>query len=224
MLKDSIDQVVHLVTSLRMEIDIHRFMSWELPSTNWPTQLCVVITVSSAIGWFSSKWYGLFVLSTRPSDLLLRPMSVLTYGFLHIGPWHLIGNLVGIYLMSFELSHIMPKQHVMAILALGTIGPAVLAPVVRLGNKHFDQIVGASCGLFALLGAMAAAAPDGRLMLFFVDVARLEEGFMALLGVSVLCIALKIWPKIWHFGHLVGGIIGFAMIKYDTFDTILLWI
>ena len=115
----------------------------------------------------------------------------LTAMFLHDGPWHLLGNMLVLYLLGRDLESILGQRHFLYLYLAGAIGG-------ELGHLFLmppdSVLLAASGGVAAVLIAYATILPELELtaMMFFMIPVRLKAkhlGYGALiLGLVLVCI------------------------------------
>lgn len=102
----------------------------------------------------------------------------LTAAFLHDGPWHLLGNMIVLYLLGRDVESILGQRHFFFLYAAGAI-------VGELGHLFAmpptTVLLGASGGVAAVLMAYATILPELELtaMVFFVVPLRLKAKHLA---------------------------------------------
>jgi membrane associated rhomboid family serine protease len=177
---------------------------------------CAVIATISVLAWLSeSIWKQLAFVST-PIPHEGGPWQMVTYGLLHINTFHLVGNLMAAYSFLHLLLNVLTFQEAMTLFVLGTATPAWAAQKIKVFRQGNQCIVGASSGVFALVGASGFLFPNSTLLLFFVIPTPMGLGVLGLFVLSVLFAFKKSLGGIWHFGHAGGLIVGalFAMVHH----------
>jgi membrane associated rhomboid family serine protease len=111
--------------------------------------------------------------------------------FLHDGPWHLLGNMLVLYLLGRDLESILGPRHFLYLYLAGAVagelGHLFLMPVDAI-------LLAASGGVAAVLMAYATILPELELtaMMFFMVPLRLKAKHLAygaiVLGLILLCI------------------------------------
>jgi membrane associated rhomboid family serine protease len=111
--------------------------------------------------------------------------------FLHDGPWHLLGNMLVLYLLGRDLESILGPRHFLYLYLAG----AVAGELGHLFLMPVDSILlAASGGVAAVLMAYATILPELELtaMIFFMVPLRLKAKHLAygaiVLGLILLCI------------------------------------
>jgi membrane associated rhomboid family serine protease len=111
--------------------------------------------------------------------------------FLHDGPWHLVGNMLVLYLLGRDLESILGPRHFLYLYLAGAVAGELshlfLMPVNAI-------LLAASGGVAAVLMAYATILPELELtaMMFFMVPLRLKAKHLAygavVLGLILLCI------------------------------------
>jgi membrane associated rhomboid family serine protease len=121
---------------------------------------------------------------------------VLTSGFLHIGPIHLVFNMVALWMLGRDLEIVLGRGRFLALYLVSLLGGSA---AVMLFYAPDEQVAGASGAVFGLMGALVVVlrrlrAPAGQVF--------------GIIGLNVL-ISVVI-PGISLIGHLGGLVIGAA--------------
>jgi len=155
--------------------------------------------------------FGLSVSGVRHGWL----WQFLSYAFLHGGLLHLLLNMLGLYFLGPELErHMGSRTFVLMVLfcaVLGGIG------WFALQYPYEGICVGASAGIFGLIGAFAGLFPrrELTLLIFFVLPVTMPAWLLAVLF-GLLQLAYLFEPGasgIAYAAHLAGGIAGFIFVK-----------
>ena len=129
----------------------------------------------------------------------------LTAMFLHIGPWHLVGNMLILYLLGRDLESILGQRHFLYLYIAGSIagelGHLFLMPETSV-------VYAASGGVAAVVVAYAAILPELELtaMMFFVIPIRLKAKHLGY-GAFLLAVILLFFDRAQTVSHSVylGG-------------------
>ena len=120
---------------------------------------------------------------------------LVTAAFLHIGPLHLVLNMLGLLIFGSELERGLGRWRYGALYAVSVLGGAA---AIQLFGDYARQVAGASTAIYGLLGALAV------LMLFRKQDIR---GILTLLAINVL---VSFFPGVSLLGHLGGLVAGAA--------------
>lgn len=129
----------------------------------------------------SLHFFDYFELPSQLSDFITQPWAIVTYGFLHYGFWHLLFNMLWLFVLARFFSNVFDytigvKLYFFGVLAGGAFFLLIYNLFPQLGNT---KLVGASAGVRALLIFLCA--------------------YMPFMEVKVLVIKLKLW----HLGAFV---------------------
>jgi len=129
--------------------------------------------------------------------------------FLHIGPWHLLGNMLILYLLGRDLESIIGQRHFLYLYLAGSIcgelGHLFLMPGTSV-------LYAASGGVAAVVVAYAAILPELELtaLMFFIIPIRLKAKHLGyatfLLGIVLLCFDRA--QTVSHSVYLGGAVAG----------------
>lgn len=162
--------------------------------------------------------FGLSIEALKSS----RIWTPITYQFVHATPWHLLGNMVGLYFLGKMLMSLTsPKQLVRIYLLGGLVGGALqLAWNAAIGNDAV--IIGASASVLAIVIGVATLIPSQRItmLLFFVIPVSLTMRQVALviIGFNVLSLLFNFGSTaetgIAVMAHFGGILLGWSYIHY----------
>jgi membrane associated rhomboid family serine protease len=133
----------------------------------------------------------------------------ITAMFLHNGPWHLLGNMLVLYLLGRDLECILGRRHFLYLYLVGGIGG-------ELGHLFLMPpdcvLLAASGGVAAILAAYATILPELELtaMMFFVFPIRLKAKHLAY-GAFALAVVLVCFDRtgtVMHSAYLGGCAVG----------------
>ena len=163
--------------------------------------------------------------------------QLITYMFLHLNGVHLLFNTLAVLLLGAGVEReIGTKRFLRVFLLGGIVGGLAWAlfdlTIVRLAGGSWNApewlgalaanavrhrvltsegnviCIGASGGVFALVGACAALFPRRRILLFLVWPVRARR-FAIALGIGAAAFALYGLGNVAHLTHLAGGIAGY---------------
>jgi len=158
----------------------------------------VITAASAAAQGFSplrNQFSTVFAwLDQRPVDVMAgewwRP---LTAAFLHIGPLHLVLNMLAVLVFGSELERQLGRWRFLALYLLSALGGAA---AIQLFGDPLRPVAGASTAIYGLLGAL------GVLMI----VRRQDlRGLLTLLAINVFISFLPGVSLLGHLGGLVAG-------------------
>jgi len=141
--------------------------------------------------------------------------QLLSYGFLHGSPMHLLQNMLFLFFLGTMLEGELGARRFVVFYALAVAFAGFCQLGLGLGLGQSAPIVGASGGLLAVVCAMATLRPTTRLIFILVPV--------TLKTVALIYVALDLFGALMqmkgadggvaHFAHLSGALFGFVAVK-----------
>lgn len=145
---------------------------------------------------------------------LFQPWQVITYAFLHGSAFHLLFNMLGLWMFGSELENLWGPKRYMQFLAAS----ALAAAAVQLGFTALigsnAPTVGASGALYGLLLAFGMLFPNRTIQLLIPPIPMKAKVYVAIFGGLELLMGLGGPSGVAHFAHLGGMLGGFLMIRY----------
>ncbi|WP_179018662.1 rhomboid family protein [Winogradskyella forsetii] len=162
-----------------------------------------------------------FELPSDVMDFLFQPWSIITYGFLHNGIFHVIFNMLFLYYLSRVTTNLFRSKMILNIYLLGIIcgGLAFLAFNNLMPASFFSGkgiLVGASAGVSALLLFVAAYMPNSEIRLFNAFNVKWKHIAMVFVGFDLIRMlsGLNQGGYVAHFGgYLLGYIYATQLTK-----------
>jgi len=156
--------------------------------------------------------------------LLFRPWTIMTYGFLHIGFFHILFNLLFLYYFgNLFLDFFNPKQF-LAYYLLGIISGGLIymlaynyLPALRTQET---LLVGASAGVTAIVIGISTHIPQYSLHFRFIG--RVKLLYIAVGMVVLDLVQIPAGNAGGHLAHLGGAFLGFMMTRYFHQGTVLI--
>jgi membrane associated rhomboid family serine protease len=121
--------------------------------------------------------------------------QLLTTGFLHIGPLHLLANMFSLWMIGRDMEALLGRVRFLGVYLAGLVGGS--AAVVLLGNAGV-AVAGASTAVWGLLGGV------------LVVLLRLRRNLSTVIGMIVINLGISFLPGISLIGHLGGFVAGAA--------------
>ena len=207
------------------------------PQLRWATALLATLMVAAFIwvallpddaAWRATllRWGTLSgsVTEWRAAVRDERLLTLVSALFIHLGPVHLIGNLLFLFIFGLPAERSLgPWRFLLLFLAGGAL--ANLAAALLMGTPA-RAIIGASGGVSAVIGAYLALFPNARLgvvvplgvWLEFIKVpAALLIGLWAVLQLAFTFVGPSFGAVAW-WAHLAGFVVGllYALVAKPT--------
>jgi membrane associated rhomboid family serine protease len=157
---------------------------------------------------YLSSWFG-FDLGSLPS----RWWTPITYLFVHVGLWHVVANMYGLYLFGPRLEQAWgSKKFAWFYLFCGLGGVVFQMLFIRTGS-----LVGASAAVFGVMTAYAMQWPDDEIYLMFVVPMRVRTLVVGLFAFNLVMGVVATGDgggtNIAYFAHVGGVIAAYAYMR-----------
>jgi len=153
---------------------------------------------------------GLFELSSSFQDLVFKPWTILTYGFLHSGFFHLFWNMYLLYFSSRLLLNLFDSKIFLKLYFLGIIIGGLtfilsynFFPVFQDANPY---MVGASAGVMSVFIFMSTYSPNLEIKLILFNI---KLRYLGIAFVLLDVIQIPYGNSGGHIAHLGGAFFGF---------------
>jgi membrane associated rhomboid family serine protease len=159
------------------------------------------------------NWFSL------PADLgtlVTRPWTIITYMFMHDGVWHMLGNVIWIWVFGYILQDLAGNGKIIPLFLYGGVAGGLLFllsynvfPGLR-ANLPLANVVGASAGAMAIAIATTVLAPGYRLF-------PMINGGIPLWIITLIYIVIDLAMITGsnsggHIAHIGGAIIGYIFV------------
>jgi membrane associated rhomboid family serine protease len=179
----------------------------------WLLMVNVAVFVVNNLFFFNPE-RDLFGLSMRSLESL-RLWTPITYQFVHASPWHLLGNMLGLFFLGRILLGMTTPRQVVRLYLLGGLGGGILQLFYNALFGPDAVIIGASASVLAIVTAVATLIPRHRitLLLFFIIPVTLtmKQIVYIIIAINVFTLLFSIGAAgsevavIAHFGGMLTG-------------------
>ncbi|MGH8447291.1 MAG: rhomboid family intramembrane serine protease [Solimonas sp.] len=164
--------------------------------------------VSPAIGNALFEHFALWPLSGP-----FEPWQLFSSAFLHGGLMHLATNMFGLWMFGRSIEAVLGSGRYVALYFASVLTAALMQLAVGLLSVDPNPTVGASGGLFGLLGAFAVLFPRRKILLLFPPIPMPAPVFVVGYAAFELYSGVRgSTDGVAHFAHLGGLIGGLALI------------
>jgi len=159
-----------------------------------------------------------FTIDATLSEFILKPWSILTYGFIHGSFSHIFWNMLILYYFGNILKNIFGEKLILNLFSSGIVAGGLtylisynLFPVFKGVNS---VMIGASAGVMSVLFFLAAYDPQYRIRIIFFDIKIL---YIALFLFFYDIIQIPLNNSGGHIAHIGGALWGYYYsVKYNN--------
>lgn len=163
-------------------------------------------------------------LPLHPADLARGWVwQLVTFQFLHAGPFHLLINCAMLYMFGRGLEHTLgPRRFLALYFVSGVCGGLLQAACSWSFPRHFGAgaTVGASAGVFGLIAAFAALNRETRittLLAFIIPISMKAKYLLIVEAVIAVLGMLERQSGVAHAAHLGGMLAALAFLQADRY-------
>lgn len=163
---------------------------------------------------FIIQW---FTLPADFQELLTKPWSIITYGFVHARFLHILFNLIALFFIgNLFTEYFTPKQFI-NFYVLGTLFGGI---IFLLSYNYFPALtkdadgsllLGASAGVSAILVGIATYLPNYQLKIPLIGYIKLWH--IAVFWIVLDIIQIPMGNAGGHLAHLGGSLLGFLYVR-----------
>ena len=162
------------------------------------------------IGWLGMPY--------EPLKLLYRLHTLITFQFVHVSVFHLLGNMLFLYWFGSILESYIGDKRTLSLYLLGGLVGALVSFIGMMGMHHFfplmpgAYLIGASAGITAIMVASAVIAPDHPMQLMFFGEIKLKFVVLVLIVLDFVAVAYmeNLGGSLAHIG---GAALGYVFTK-----------
>jgi membrane associated rhomboid family serine protease len=182
-------------------------------------KIIVINVVIFIVGWLifriqnlhSEESLAWLELPKNFSEFITKPWSIVTYGFIHYGFFHILFNLLVLYFVSRTMVNMFSSKlslniYVLGILVGGLSFLLVYNVLPQSYSTHVGSLVGASAGVRALLIFICAYMPNREARFFMISI---KLWYIGLVIVVLDVIGLFSVNQGGSVAHLGGNILGY---------------
>jgi membrane associated rhomboid family serine protease len=182
-------------------------------------KIIVINVVIFIVGWLifriqnlhSEESLAWLELPKNFSEFITKPWSIVTYGFIHYGFFHILFNLLVLYFVSRTMVNMFSSKlslniYILGILVGGLSFLLVYNVLPQSYSTHVGSLVGASAGVRALLIFICAYMPNREARFFMISI---KLWYIGLVIVVLDVIGLFSVNQGGSVAHLGGNILGY---------------
>jgi len=153
-------------------------------------------------------------LSSTPFRFIFFPWTLFTYGIVHLDIWHLIFNMMGLYMFGQILQLFLGPKKVLNFYFFGTVAGGLLFLLIfsLIGKSSMaatsSSLLGASGAVYGIICGAAFLVPNYTVNLLLIGPVRLKYIAIAFVLISFVQIPYgNPGGNIAHIGGALGGIL-----------------
>lgn len=187
--------------------------------------LYVIIAIGAGpIGETNFRVLEWISIPSVPSELILKPWTLITYMFVHFKFLHILFNILYLYWFGRIFIQLLGSKRLLPVYIYGGIAGAIVYFIainyVPSFYSHFPSniLMGASASVMGIMLAAATFSPNFRLNLMFIGEVRLK--YIALVFVIIDIISIGNFENtggtLAHLGGALFGYIYSSLLKKGT--------
>jgi membrane associated rhomboid family serine protease len=157
-----------------------------------------------------SGWLSFFELSADINTTIIRPWTLLTYGFFHGSLGHIFWNMLLLYVAGGLMINLFQKRLLLNTFFVGVITGGIVYilsyNVFPAFQSTSSMLIGSSAGVMAVLVFMASYMPNSPIRVFMFSI---PLKYIALLFIFLDVVQIPTANAGGHIAHLGGAIWGF---------------
>ena len=138
------------------------------------------------------------------------PWQLATYMFMHGGLWHLLFNMLALWMFGLELEHTWGSRRFLTYYLVCGIGAGITNLLVSPLLGQAAPTVGASGAVFGVLIAFGMLFPDRPIYVYFLLPVRAKYFIAAYIVMELFYGVTGTSDGVAHFAHLGGAAVGFV--------------
>lgn len=157
--------------------------------------------------------YATLAMPTTWLGALTHPWTLFTYMFTHFDLIHILFNMLCLYWFGRIFEQVAGNHLVLRVYILGGLAGALMCLIGLQFHSVGSYMIGASAAIMALLGAVAALAPNYVVNVIFVGNIRLK--YYALIFFLIDIVGVTGYDNIGgHLSHIGGVVSGVLLAMY----------
>ena len=142
-----------------------------------------------------------------------RVWQFATYMFLHGGFFHILFNMMLLWMFGTTVEHRWGSRAFLTYYAVCGLGGAILSWV--MGPSSTVPMIGASAAVLGVLLAYTLMYPDQQVLIWFVIPVKMKVLLWLLVAVDLIGAVGLLRGNVAHFAHLGGLLFGWIYLKQD---------
>jgi len=137
-----------------------------------------------------------------------------TYMFLHGGLWHLLINMVVLWMFGSEIERYWGRREFLGFYFITGVGSGILTALFSFDSSI--PVVGASGAIYGVLLAYGLMFPNRTIYLYFLIPVKVKYFVLFIGGVAFISSLSDTGSAVSHLTHLSGMVIGYLYMKSNV--------
>lgn len=165
--------------------------------------------------YFHKKFLTYLMVSADLSKLIFKPWTLITYMFLHSNFWHILFNLIWLFLFGRIFLSYLSEKAMLSIYILGGLSGAflfILLYNIFPGLKNLpDEMLGASAGVMAVAMTICFYKPNFSVYVPLIGPVKLK--YIAVFFIITDIMQIASYNAGGHIAHLGGVLYGYLFVQ-----------
>jgi len=158
-------------------------------------------------------------LAFDPQQPFAEPWTYISYMFVHLGLWHLAGNMLLLFFWGTRLEERMGSRVFLLFYLYCGLGGPLLALLVSAVGVPVDPFVGASAAVLGIGVAYTMYWPDAEILIFPLPVPIKTRYFViGIIALDFLAAMVNSNSMVAHWAHLGGALVGFLYMRFQSYS------
>ncbi|HEV8343183.1 MAG TPA: rhomboid family intramembrane serine protease [Candidatus Binatia bacterium] len=140
--------------------------------------------------------------------------QIFTYQFLHGGIFHILFNMLALWMFGCDLERRWGSQFFLKYYTICVAGGAIFNVLLLPGQTV--PSIGASAGIFGILLAYALLYPNQIVYFYFLFPIKMKYFVMIIGAISLYTVVTADQSGIAHFAHLGGMAVGYVYLRWGN--------
>lgn len=158
-------------------------------------------------GGFLTRWFALWPVGTH-----FWPWQLLSYMFMHAGLFHLLFNMLALWMFGMELEHNWGSRRFLVFYMVCGVGAGIANLLITPLLGQAAPTVGASGAVFGVMIAFAMLFPERPIYLYLLLPIRAKFFIGAYIALELFYGVTRTTDGVAHFAHLGGALVGFLAV------------
>jgi len=152
-------------------------------------------------------------LAFNPGSPFAQPWTYVTYAFVHADLWHLLFNMLGLYVFGTAVEERLGGRVFIAFWVFASIGAAIVTALVH-PLFPIAPVVGASASVLGVAIVFALSWPDAEMLVFPIPVPiRARTLAILLVTYNAVMVLISRSSNVAYEAHLAGALMGWLFVR-----------